>query len=93
MLTRSTDPYDANMERTVSSVVPKLRLPTKMFFNFDFFLNLQSGERQDQTGAVFCTERGGSVRNKRDWQRHPYISTNVDAAERIHCYGELGSSG
>ena len=28
----------------------------------------------------------GSVRNKRDWQRHPYISTNVDAAERIHCY-------
>ena len=54
MLTRSTDPYDANMERTVSSVVPKLRLPTKMFFNLDYFLNLQSGRtaRSNRSGVL-----------------------------------------
>jgi hypothetical protein len=37
MFTRSTEPYDSNMERTVFSVVPKLRLPTKIFFNLTSF--------------------------------------------------------
>jgi len=40
MLTRSTDPYDWNMERSESSVVPKLRLPTKMFFIQVLFLEV-----------------------------------------------------
>src|ERR1700686_2807427 len=40
MLTRSTFPYDWNIERSESSVVPKLRLPTKMFF-ITFFLKLE----------------------------------------------------
>src|ERR1700721_832128 len=32
IFTRSTVPYESNMERSVASVVPKLRLPTKIFF-------------------------------------------------------------
>src|SRR5271165_2697284 len=31
MLTRSTGPYASNMERTASSVAPKVRFPTKIF--------------------------------------------------------------
>jgi hypothetical protein len=36
------------MERTVFSVVPKLRLPTKMFFN----LKLLSEFAEQQTGKI-----------------------------------------
>ena len=54
MLTRSTPPYDSKIERMVLSVVPKLRLPTKIFFNLIFFLNLQSSEwaRSDRGGLL-----------------------------------------
>lgn len=37
MFTRSTEPYGSKRERMESSVVPKLRLPTKMFFKLMFF--------------------------------------------------------
>ena len=54
MLTRSTVPCVANMDRTASSVAPKLRFPTKIFFIFfTHFLELQSNESgQDLTKAV-----------------------------------------
>ena len=54
MLTRSTVPCVANMDRTASSVAPKLRFPTKIFFIFfTRFLELQSNESgQDLTKAV-----------------------------------------
>ena len=53
MLTRSTAPCAANRDRTASSVAPKLRFPTKIFFIFTFFLKLQNKESgQDRTKAV-----------------------------------------
>jgi hypothetical protein len=53
MLTRSTLPCTANRDRTASSVAPKLRFPTKIFFIFTFFLKLQSKESgQDRAKAV-----------------------------------------
>ena len=53
MLTRSTAPYDSNIERSESSVVPKLRFPTKIFFKlFVSLLNLQRLIGQDRTKAV-----------------------------------------
>lgn len=44
-LTRSTVPYASNSERTVSSVAPKSKFPTNMFFKV-FSLRVESGDKR-----------------------------------------------
>src|SRR5579864_34466 len=52
MLTRSTCPYGSNARRSSSSVVLKLKLPTKMFFTVAFFLYANTGDVANKKKAA-----------------------------------------
>jgi hypothetical protein len=67
-LTRSTPPYGSKIDRMDCSVVPKLRLPTKMFFNLFFFLICRPTNWQDRTAAFMDVV--GRCENWRDCQIH-----------------------
>src|SRR5260370_30578305 len=82
MFTRSTAPYGVNRVRSESSVVPKLRFPTKIFFISLFFLKLQSSK----SGRI---EQRAANRTMRDYaliggtvNRQLHYRTSVGASAR-----------
>src|SRR5450631_4213211 len=71
------------MDRTASSVAPKLRLPTKMFFMCLPFLDWQNGEsRQDRTGAV-GTGHGWKMPKSADCQNYSSILSRQSGVEQV----------